>query len=75
MTPGNHDWNYGKDQLKVLQDKADVKLSGANIKQDGESFFDNDGYMIKHVDGVKIGLFGVYDQDIKKIQHHVILRA
>lgn len=65
MTPGNHDWNYGKDRLKELSELADTPILAGNVTKDGQSFFGNDGTLIKQVDGVKIGLLGVFDQDIK----------
>ncbi|MCH1983363.1 5'-nucleotidase C-terminal domain-containing protein [Ruminococcus sp. OA3] len=72
MTSGNHDWNYGKEQLKVLEGIADANngaksfsiLAGNVTDEDGSPFFDNE-YLIKEVtkDGktLKIGVFGVID--------------
>lgn len=65
ITPGNHDWNYGKDRLKELSTLAGVPVLAGNVTQNQENFFDNDGTFTKTVDGVKIGVFGVYDPDIK----------
>ncbi|CZT56293.1 Trifunctional nucleotide phosphoesterase protein YfkN precursor [Eubacteriaceae bacterium CHKCI005] len=65
MTPGNHDWNYGKDRLKELGDVAGLPILAGNITQDGENFFGGDGTFIKTVDGVKIGVLSVFDPDIK----------
>lgn len=65
MTPGNHDWNYGKERLKELDELADTPILAGNIFQEGQNFFGNDGTLIKEVNGVKIGLLGVFDQDIK----------
>lgn len=65
ITPGNHDWNYGKDRLKELEDIADTPILAANVTSDGAAFFENKGYIIKDVEGVKVGVFGVFDQDIK----------
>lgn len=72
MTSGNHDWNYGKEQLKTLEDIADANngaksfsiLAGNVVNEDGSQFFDSE-YLIKEVtkDGktLKIGVFGVID--------------
>lgn len=70
VTPGNHDWNYGKDRLKELADLSDVQMLAGNITQDGENFFGNDGTYIKEIqeddgDTVKVGVLAVFDQDIK----------
>ena len=74
MTPGNHDWNYGKDRLKELEGivRKDGKtdfgiLAGNVVNEDGYMFFDQQ-YLTKEVvkDGktLKIGVFGVIDPDI-----------
>lgn len=65
MTPGNHDWNYGKDRLKELGQAAGLTILAGNVTENGEAFFENGGTLIKEVDGVKIGVFGVFDQDVK----------
>ncbi|MEG0276896.1 MAG: bifunctional UDP-sugar hydrolase/5'-nucleotidase [Coprobacillus sp.] len=65
IVPGNHDWNYGQDQLKALGKQSGASLLAGNIIKDGIAFFENDGTYTKIVDGVKIGVIGVFDQDIK----------
>lgn len=65
MTPGNHDWNYGKDRLKELQTISNVPILANNVKDQNNSFFDNDGTIIKEIEGIKVGILGVFDQDIK----------
>lgn len=71
ITPGNHDWNYGKDRLKELAELSGVRMLAGNITQDGHDFFGNDGTFIKELkeedgDSVKIGVLAVFDQDVKK---------
>lgn len=65
MTPGNHDWNYGKEQLKTLGADAQTPVLAGNITQQQQNFFGNDGTLIKEIHGVKVGILGVYDQDIR----------
>lgn len=65
MTPGNHDWNYGKDRLRELEQLSGVPILAGNVTEDGKPFFANDGTLIKTVDGVKIGVVGVFDPEIK----------
>nr|WP_317413984.1 bifunctional UDP-sugar hydrolase/5'-nucleotidase [uncultured Solibaculum sp.] len=65
MTPGNHDWNYGKDRLKELGELAGLPILAGNVTQEGEAFFGNDGTLVKTVDGVKIGVATAFDPDIK----------
>ncbi|HIQ79873.1 MAG TPA: bifunctional metallophosphatase/5'-nucleotidase [Candidatus Scatavimonas merdigallinarum] len=61
MTPGNHDWNYGQAQLKRLEELSGMPIMAGNVLKDGsEKFFDTD-YIIKEIDGVKVGVFGVID--------------
>ena len=65
MTPGNHDWSYGKDRLKELGQMSGLKMLAGNVvNEDGTPFFDEESY-IKEVtkDGktLKIGVFGVID--------------
>ncbi|MCC8028886.1 MAG: bifunctional metallophosphatase/5'-nucleotidase [Lachnospiraceae bacterium] len=68
MTAGNHDWNYGQDRLKELEELSGVPiLTGNVVDEDGNAFFEQE-YLIKEIekDGVtlKIGVFGVIDSEI-----------
>lgn len=68
MTPGNHDWSYGKDRLKELGMIAGVKMLAGNVAdENGNLFFDEESY-VKEVtkDGktLKIGVFGVIDPNM-----------
>lgn len=65
ITPGNHDWNYGQARLRELSSMADTPVLAGNISKNGEPFFGNQGVLIKEVNGVKIGVFGVFDPDIQ----------
>ena len=58
LSPGNHDFNYGVDRLKQLETMSGVPLLSANTKKDGNPLFDTNT-LIKEIDGVKIGLFGL----------------
>lgn len=71
LTPGNHDWNYGKERLKELGEMSGLEILAGNITQDGAAFFENDGTYVKEIqdtdgDSVKVGVLGVFDQDIEK---------
>lgn len=65
MTPGNHDWNYGKSRLKELGELADTSILAGNISESELNYFGNNGTLVKTIDGVKVGVLGVFDQDIK----------
>ncbi len=58
LSPGNHDFNYGKARLKALEDMAEFDIISANVLDaEGEQFFNP--YVIKDMDGVKVGIFGL----------------
>lgn len=58
MVPGNHDFNYGQDRLLELRDMLDFPLISANITTEKGMHF-LPGFIIKEIDGVKIGIFGL----------------
>ncbi|WP_338556514.1 5'-nucleotidase C-terminal domain-containing protein [Paenibacillus sp. KS-LC4] len=57
--PGNHEFNYGYNRLVELEPQMEYPLLSANIrvKKDDSPLFQP--YVIKEVDGVKIGIFGL----------------
>jgi len=58
LSPGNHDFNYGKERLKELEDMAEFDVVSANvIDEDGDYFFNP--YVIKEMEGVRVGIFGL----------------
>ncbi len=59
MAPGNHDFNYGLDRLEELEDKMNFEVLASNVeyKEDGNTAFKP--YIIKEIDGMKIGILGV----------------
>ncbi|AOT71215.1 5'-nucleotidase C-terminal domain-containing protein [Geosporobacter ferrireducens] len=58
MTAGNHDFNYGYERLLELDQMTKFPVMGANVKKaDGTSLLTP--YIIKEVDGIKIGIFGL----------------
>jgi S-sulfosulfanyl-L-cysteine sulfohydrolase len=67
-TPGNWDWVYGVDRALELfagpAPKAPWKALAANAYFDGEPYADRNGdrvlppYLIREIDGVKIGIIG-----------------
>lgn len=58
MTLGNHDFNYGMEQLYKLKDIADFKFLTSNVlNKSGNSI--GEKYIIKKIRGVKVGIFGL----------------
>ncbi|MDO5016372.1 MAG: bifunctional UDP-sugar hydrolase/5'-nucleotidase [Eubacteriales bacterium] len=65
MTLGNHEFNYGKDELKSAISEADFSVLSANVldEADGSNVFDSN--TIIEVNGLKIGLFGISTPETK----------
>ncbi|MCF0148645.1 MAG: 5'-nucleotidase C-terminal domain-containing protein, partial [Clostridium sp.] len=66
MTPGNHDFNYGYERLVELAELAKEGEDGfpiisANTFNKNDSLIDKN--IIKEVDGVKIGIFGLSTEE------------
>lgn len=58
MVAGNHDFDYGYNRLLELKEIAEFPILGGNVeKEDGIK--DLVDFIIKDVDGVKIGIFGL----------------
>jgi 2',3'-cyclic-nucleotide 2'-phosphodiesterase (5'-nucleotidase family) len=54
---GNHEFDWGKDALVELMDKADFPFLSANVLYEGEEFFEP--YIIKEIGGRKVQIIGV----------------
>ncbi|AFH65854.2 5'-nucleotidase C-terminal domain-containing protein [Paenibacillus caseinilyticus] len=58
MTAGNHDFNYGYPRLVELAGQAKFPVLSSNTKkEDGSRILES--YIIKEVDGIKLGIFGL----------------
>lgn len=63
MTLGKNDFNYGEKNIKSLEMRANFKILASNIKkQDGHDFVTP--YIVKNINGVKVGIFGLVSPDI-----------
>lgn len=60
---GNHEFIYGQTRLQELIRLLDYPVLGANVKYDDGSDYTK-SYIIKIMDGVRIGIFGVTTQTI-----------
>lgn len=69
MVPGNHDFNYGADRLLELAEKAEFSVLAANVKKQEDGTTILKPYIIKEIDGVKIGIFGVTTPETKYKSH------
>ena len=55
--PGNHDFDYGVDQLMKFAQEAEFPYISCNISHDGNLMFEP--YIIKEIGGKKIGFIGI----------------
>lgn len=62
IVPGNHEFNYGWEHLQDLSKELHFPMISANVKKkDGTGLFDP--YIIKEVDGVKLGIIALTTQE------------
>ena len=59
MVPGVHDFDYGQDNLNNLTGKSKFKVLSANIFNKDAKPFTGVDYVIKDIDGIKVGIFGL----------------
>ncbi|GGG66198.1 5'-nucleotidase C-terminal domain-containing protein [Paenibacillus radicis (ex Gao et al. 2016)] len=57
--PGNHEYNYGYERLLELENAMTYPLLSANTRVTKDQSLLYKPYIIKEVDGVKIGIFGL----------------
>jgi len=68
MAPGNHDFNYGYERLVGLSKLTNFPILAANVKkEDGSDLLD--GYIIKEIAGLKVGIFGLATPETKHKTH------
>lgn len=66
MTLGNHEFNFGLDMVKKIEEEAEFPMLAANAtyKEDGSYLVKP--YIIKEVEGVRIGILGITNPNIPK---------
>ncbi|MGL6173161.1 MAG: bifunctional metallophosphatase/5'-nucleotidase [Cellulosilyticaceae bacterium] len=58
MVPGNHEFDFGTDNLLELSKKLNFPMLSANIETvEGKEVFKS--YIVKEFEGVKVGIFGL----------------
>lgn len=62
MTMGNHDLNYGVARLQQLSESYLPILTGNLVDQNGEAALPQT--ITKEVEGITVGIFGVYDDSL-----------
>ncbi|WP_051531042.1 5'-nucleotidase C-terminal domain-containing protein [Clostridiisalibacter paucivorans] len=69
MVLGNHDFNYGKDRAKELMDISNFDILASNVVEEDSKNNFTKKYIIKEIDGVKIGIFGLATPETKIKSH------
>lgn len=69
MVPGNHDFDYGQDQLLVLEGLADFPLISSNIQYAVDDTDMFEPYYIETFGDVKVGFFGLTTPDTTYMTH------
>lgn len=67
MTIGNHDFNFGYDRLLELKEMAKFPIMSANVVKEGKNDFEP--YIIKDIEGVKVGIFALTTEESKTKTH------
>lgn len=65
MTPGNHDFNYGFDELEILMQEADFPVLAANVVKEGTDEKVFDGSLMLEVGDLKVGVLAVTTPETK----------
>jgi len=66
-TFGNHEFDFGPDELRKRMDESHFKWLVANVidKTTGRSFGNSMPFVIREFDGVKVGIFGLVLEETK----------
>ncbi|TCO74948.1 5'-nucleotidase C-terminal domain-containing protein [Marinisporobacter balticus] len=68
MAAGNHDFDYGKDRTIELDGMTNFPILAANVKKaDGTNLLKS--YIIKEVDGIRFGIFGLSTPETAYMTH------
>lgn len=65
MVIGNHEYNYGRDELNAVIKEADFPVLAANIIQEESGQAEAQEHEIFEIDGLKIGVFGISTPETK----------
>lgn len=57
MVPGNHEFDFGSANLDAIAAQLNYPVIAANVYKEGKQAFKP--YIVKDVDGVKVGVFGM----------------
>ena len=63
---GNHEFNFGVDNLNAIVDQAEMPVLAANVKNADGSYLTGAGYTIVERGGVKVAIIGVTTPNIPR---------
>lgn len=61
MTTGNHEFDFGAENLFSIASKLNYPMLAANLYKGNERALD--AYIVKEIDGVKVGVFGMATEE------------
>ncbi|MHC1747881.1 MAG: bifunctional UDP-sugar hydrolase/5'-nucleotidase [Cellulosilyticaceae bacterium] len=67
MVPGNHEFDFGADNLLKIKDELKYDMLSANVYKDGKTVFKP--YVVKEVAGLKVGIFGITTPETVSTTH------
>ena len=76
-TPGNHDFDFGLEQLVSLKSKCNFEWVLSNVidKHTGEILAGCKSYCIIDCEGVKVGLFGIAEMEWLQTLSHISING
>ena len=66
MTPGNHEFDHGLEELEERQKEAAFPFLAANVRGQAGKALPLEGYRIENMDGVKIGILGLVSETLSR---------
>lgn len=69
FTPGNHEFNYGKEVLAVRISDAKFPTLAANVTYEDGSLFAGYSAVIQEVNGIKVGIVGLVAEETPIVTH------
>lgn len=66
MTLGNHEFNFGLEMVKKIQEEAEFPILAANANYNADDSYLAKPYIIKEIAGVKVGILGLTNPNIPR---------
>lgn len=66
MTLGNHEFNFGLEMVKKIEEEAEFPMLAANATYTKDGSYLVEPYIIKELSGVKVGILGITNPNIPR---------